>query len=197
MCLYTNEKMKFFAMQNKLFSLKSGLTHQINEILFLGGLAIDDVGDDYVEWMNDIEVTRYTEQRFHKTTLDDITSYLEKMAQSPSALFYGIYENSKLIGTIKLDGINAQHLTANLSYLIGSKKHWGQGIATVAIAEMSKVGFNILGLEKISAGVYVKNNASIRVLEKNGFYLDGVRKAQFIYENERIDALWYAKEKIT
>ena len=187
------KKRNFLAMHNKLLALKSGVTHQINDILSLGSLEVDDIGDHYVEWMNDVEVTRYTEQRFHKTTQYDIASYIEEMTKSPMALFYGIFENLELIGTIKLGNINALHLTADLSYMIGSKKHWGQGIASLAIAKMEKVGFDILGLKKISAGVYTNNIASIRVLEKNGFYLDGVRKAQYIYENERVDALWYAK----
>ena len=152
------------------------------------------VGSHYIDWKNDCEVTRYTEQRFVKTTRCDIILYLKKVAQSSSDLMFGIYENSEHIGTIKLGNINYRHLTADLSYLIGSKKHWGKGVATLAISEMVKIGFNSLGLKKLSAGVYKNNGASIRVLEKNAFYLDGVRKAQFLYENERIDALWYAKD---
>ena len=147
--------------------------------------------------MNDLDVIRYTEQRFVKTTRCQIVAYIEKAAQSSSDLMYGIYENSEHIGTIKLGNINSRHLTADLSYLIGSKEHWGKGIASLAIAEMVKIGFNNLGLKKISAGVYENNGASIRVLEKNAFYLEGVRKAQFLYENNRIDALLYAKNNNT
>ena len=62
---------------------------------------------------------------------------------------------------------------------------------------MVKIGMNSLGLKKISLGVYKNNSGSIRVLEKNSFHLDGVRKAQFIVGNERIDALWDAKDNNT
>jgi ribosomal-protein-alanine N-acetyltransferase len=182
---------------DKLKFLKSPDTHIFFGQLCFRTIATTDISDTYVDWMNDYEVTRYTEQRFLKTTRSHIISYLEKIAQSSNDLMYGIYENSEHIGTIKLGNINSRHLTADLSYLIGSKKHWGKGIASLAISEMVKIGFNSLGLEKISAGVYKNNGASIRVLEKNSFYLDGVRKAQFIYEDERIDALWFAKDNNT
>ena len=144
--------------------------------------------------MNDYEVTKYTEQRFAKTTRSDIGSLLEKMFNSSTDLMYGIFQDEEHIGTIKLGNINKWHMTADLSYLIGSKQHWSKGIATKAIAEMTKIGFNKLSLEKISAGVYANNAASIRVLEKNNYFLDCVKKSHFIFENNRIDALSYARE---
>ena len=118
-------------MHDKLFSLKNTTSHQLNDVVSLRNLAANDIRATYVEWMNDYEVTRYTEQRFLKTTQRDIISYLETVAQSSSDLFYGIYENSEHIGTIKLGNINFRHLTADLSYLIGSKKHWGKGITAL------------------------------------------------------------------
>ena len=117
------------------------------------------------------------------------------MFNSSTDLMYGIFQDEEHVGTIKLSNINKWHMTADLSYLIGSKQHWSKGIATNVIAEMTKIGFNKLSLEKISAGVYSNNAASIRVLEKNNYCLDCVKKSHVIFENNRIDALSYAREK--
>jgi len=60
---------------------------------------------------------------------------------------------------------------------------------------MTKIGFSQLDLVKISAGVYANNIASSRVLEKNGFVLEGVRKVQYSYEDQHVDGLLYGKIK--
>ena len=58
---------------------------------------------------------------------------------------------------------------------------------------MTEIGFSQLNLVKICAGIYANNIASLRVLEKNGFVLEGVRKAQISYEGQRVDSLLYGK----
>ena len=88
-------------------------------------------------------------------------------------------------------------LSANLSYLIGARKWWGKGIASLAIATITEIGFQQIGLMKICAGVYENNIASSKVLLKNGYSLEGRRVGQYVYKNKRIDALLYAKHKDT
>jgi ribosomal-protein-alanine N-acetyltransferase len=94
-----------------------------------------------------------------------------------------------------LGNINCQHKTANLSYLIGAKKWWGKGIASLAIAAITEIGFWQIGLMKICAGVYENNITSLKVLLKNGYSLEGRRVGQYVYKNKRIDALIYGKHK--
>ena len=50
-----------------------------------------------------------------------------------------------------------------------------------------------LKLHKITAGVYSKNMASIRVLEKNKFQREGIRLKQYLFNKERIDGFIYGK----
>jgi len=53
-----------------------------------------------------------------------------------------------------------------------SRSHWGQGIMTEAIAAILRYGFDVIGLQEVSAWVMDDNPASVRVLEKNGFVYD-------------------------
>ena len=96
--------------------------HKLSDALCFRTIATEDIGNTYVDWMNDLDVT-VTPNRIRKNDPMSIVAYIEKVAQSSSDLMYGIYENSEHIGTIKLGNINPRHLTADLSYLIGSKKH--------------------------------------------------------------------------
>lgn len=183
-------------MINHLSELKVTSPLMLDDTLSLQIINKDNISPAYIRWMNDPEVVKYTEQRFVRTSETDIKSYLQKIEDSPADILFGIYQKSSHIGTVKLGAINIWHKTAALSYLIGEKDQWGKGIASRAISEMTEIGFSVLGLDKIIAGVYANNAASARVLEKNNFELEGIRKSQFIFENDRIDALLYGRRKL-
>ena len=61
-----------------------------------------------------------------------------------------------------------------------SKNNWGKGYATESAIACVKYGFNILNLKEIVGRAYVKNKASIHVLEKCGLKF----KANFKYDNK-------------
>lgn len=182
-------------MKDVVQRLKLDAPVDIDRNLTLRVMAKKDITSAYVSWLNDDEVVQYTEQRFHDTTTADVSTFIDKMAVDPTQLMYGIFFDDQHIGNIKLGNINSQHQTANLSYLIGVKKCWGKGIASLAIGTITKIGFQQIGLVKICAGVYENNIASSKVLVKNGFSLEGRRVGQYVYENSRIDALLYAKQR--
>ena len=87
------------------------------------------------------------------------------MAESPADLFYEIYLDGIHVGTIKLAAINARHETADLSYIIDVRQHWGKGNAILSIVALTEIGFLQLNLVKICASIYANNNYSLRVLE--------------------------------
>ena len=184
-------------MKDAVQTLKSGMDVSIDRNLSLRVMTEKDITSAYLAWLNDDEVVQYTEQRFHHTTEGDVKSFIDKMAADPTELMYGIFFDDLHIGNIKLGTINSQHQTANLSYLIGARKWWGKGIASRAIATISEIGFQKIGLMKICAGVYENNIASSKVLVKNGYLLEGRRVGQYVYQDRRIDALLYAKHKNT
>lgn len=182
-------------MKDVVQRLKSGMPVKIDRNLSLRTMAEKDITSAYVAWLNDDEVVQYTEQRFHHTSAGDVRKFIEKMAFNPTELMYGIFFDDQHIGNIKLGAINSQHQTANLSYLIGAKKCWGKGIASLAIGTITEIGFQKIGLMKICAGVYENNTASSQVLVKNGYSLEGRRVSQYVFKNRRIDALLYAKQR--
>ena len=59
---------------------------------------------------------------------------------------------------------------AVLAYYI-ARPYWGRGIATEASRAWVRHGFDVLGLNRIEAGVNAANVASLRVVEKLGFRL--------------------------
>lgn len=81
---------------------------------------------------------------------------------------------------------------AELGYWLGAPFH-GRGIATKAVAGVTKYAFDVMKLERLQAGVFEWNLASARVLEKNGFQREAVLKKSVFKDGRLIDSFLYAK----
>ncbi len=70
-----------------------------------------------------------------------------------------------------------QPLRGDIGYWIGIPFH-GRGLGTAAVARSLEIAFGEMGMEKMEASAFLGNEASVRILEKNGFRKEGlVRKA--------------------
>jgi RimJ/RimL family protein N-acetyltransferase len=101
--------------------------------------------------------------------------------------------DKKAVGEIGLHEIKKDH-KAMMGYWLG-KEYWGGGVMTRVVKAMTKHGFNKLKLKRIYAGVYSWNKASMRVLEKAGYKLEGVLKKDELKSGKYIDVYLYAKIK--
>ena len=155
-----------------------------------------DISNRYLKWMNDLEVHRYTEQKYTKHSLVNIKKFVKKKNLSKNDFLYGIFlkrvNSNTHIGNIKLGPINFIHKTAELSYFIGEKDLWGKGYANLAIKEIIKIAKK-MGLKKIKASLIAINKGSKKVLEKNNFKLAGIFKSELIYKNRRYNEYHYEK----
>lgn len=73
-----------------------------------------------------------------------------------------------LIGCISLIGINQAQRKASIGASWIGEEYWGKGIATECIQLLLKYAFSELRLKEVNSYVFLGNNASIRMLEKNG-----------------------------
>ncbi|MEM9981568.1 MAG: GNAT family protein [Bacteroidota bacterium] len=81
--------------------------------------------------------------------------------------------------------------TAKMGYWLG-EPFWGKGIATQAVAQMTQRAFQKLPIVRIQAGVFEHNEASMRVLEKNGYHKEGILKKVLFKEEQIWDEHLYA-----
>lgn len=91
---------------------------------------------------------------------------------------FGIYSSSEsqLLGTINLFQILRGSLqSAFIGYFMDRKQN-GKGYTSEAVKLLVHYGFKELKLHRIEAGVMPYNTASIRVLEKAGFYKEGIAR---------------------
>ena len=69
------------------------------------------------------------------------------------------------------------------------KEYWGNGYMTEAVKAMINYGFEELGLMRIEATVEPANTASVRVLERAGFQLEGKLRKRYLYKDRFHDEL--------
>ena len=146
-----------------------------NKKIQLKILNVSDVSTKYLKWLNNSNIMRFTAQAGKKHTLSNVKKFVKEH-----------------IGNIKLGPINKRNLTADVSYIIGEKKHWNKGYATQAVKEISILAKKKFKLKKLQAGHQKINPASSKVLTRNRFKLEGIFKSQIkIGKNKRTDRYVY------
>lgn len=154
-------------------------------------LSEASISKQYLEWMNDPEVLKYTESRWQKYDKDDLKIYVHNMNKSQNNFLFGIFttKTGKHIGNIKIGNVNQHHKFADLGIIIGTREEWGKGYATEAIKLAVDYAFTQLKLYKLIAGVYANNLGSIKALEKVGFIKCGKHIDHCVFDNHRVDTL--------
>ena len=160
---------------------------RVNDQIHLKILKVSDVNESYVKWLNDYEVTKYTEQRYFKHDVTRVKKFVDEKYKSENDLLFGIYFENLHIGNIKLGPIIWEHKSANISYIIGNKSFWRKGIATLCIKKILQYAIEKYSIKKIKAQYYELNMASKKVLEKCGFVIEGTLIKEIEFEGKRIN----------
>ena len=86
-----------------------------------------------------------------------------------------------LIGEIGFYEYKKKHRRAEIGYKL-SRNHWMKGYMTEALVGMLDYMYGNLELNRVQALVDPRNEASLRLIEKQGFQMDGLLRS---YEYER------------
>jgi len=89
---------------------------------------------------------------------------------------FRLHETNEFVGYGGLFEIDRENRKAEVGYGL-RPEHWGRGLATEAVRPIVEHGLGRLGLHRIFGMVDPRNAASIQVLEKLGFQLEGTLRA--------------------
>ena len=130
-------------------------------------------------------------------TLEDTRSYIEEMLKREEAgthLYASVVlrATEEIIGTVMIFNFDREANHAEIGYVF-SRKYWGRGYGTEAAALMIGFAFDSLCLHKLHARVVDANIGSARVLEKNGFVLEGRVKDYYFIDGSYYDLMLFGK----
>jgi RimJ/RimL family protein N-acetyltransferase len=142
--------------------------------IYLRPLEPEDLGDPYLEWINDPEVTEFLVTGSFPMTARSLEQYYDSV-QPPTDIMLGIVqkEDDLHVGNIRLGPINYVNHSAYIGIMVGDKTMWNRGYGTEAIDLMLGHAFHSLNLHRVVAGVFAEHAAMISVYERFGFVVEG------------------------
>ena len=108
-------------------------------------------------------------------------------------IWRAIVVDGQIIGSISVERMaDENRAVGSIGYMILTP-FWSQGIGTGAVQRICEVAFRELALERIIGEVFPENQASARVLEKNGFRLEETKAGAVVKGGKAMDVQVYAK----
>lgn len=90
-------------------------------------------------------------------------------AEGKTGLFRAVTVDGQVVGSISVERReDVYRIDGELGYMLLTD-HWSQGIMTQAVAQITRLAFELLDIQRVTAHVFASNIASARVLEKNGY----------------------------
>lgn len=169
-----------------IYSIFSQMPTLETERFILRKLSIDDT-DDMYEYAKEYSVTKYLTWSPHsdKGCTLDYLMYLQNRYKTGDFFDWAIVckDNGKMIGTCGFTRFRFQHNCGEIGYVLNPAYH-GKGIATEVVGRVIRYGFENLALERIEGKFMVENQASRRVMEKNGMIFEGIRRNEMLIKGE-------------
>ena len=161
-------------------------------LVLLRPLERTDLNERYLGWLNDPEVTRFTETGTFPSTSEDLDTYYRSVTGSRNDVILAIEEKKTgtHIGNVKLGPIHWVHRVATYGILIGEKEFWGKGVGVEATRLMVEYGFQKLNLHRIDLGVFANHEAALHCYEKVGFKVEGRMREDLFQGGEYRDRIW-------
>jgi diamine N-acetyltransferase len=144
----------------------------------LRALEPDDIGLLYI-WENNTEIWQVSNTRspFSKHILAKYINDSEGDIYEIKQLRLIIQNETNVpVGSIDLFDIDPYHQRAGIGILIHKTEERRKGYALDALHAMENYCMNYIGLRQLYANIQVSNEASLKLFEKAGFKVSGVKK---------------------
>ncbi len=121
-------------------------------------------------------------------TVAKMIGHFERDYNKKSRVKWGIYskiENDKLVGIIEAMDFKKKINMTTIGYYL-AEEYWGRGIASDAVGLLIEFLFQTVGINRIQADVMLANEASKKVLLKNGFLKEGLLRQAALWAGKGI-----------
>lgn len=151
--------------------------------------------EDFLEYYSKPEVSRFILANIPQSISEahDEILYWINIYKRKSAIYWAIARRSdnKMIGALGFNDWDRYNNRAELSYDL-APEYWNQGITSKAVKAVCDFAFEALKINRVQASTLKENVASIKLLEKCGFSLDGILKSYRYYQGRYYDIYMYS-----
>ncbi|MEP7294427.1 MAG: GNAT family N-acetyltransferase, partial [Chloroflexota bacterium] len=141
--------------------------------------------EDMFVFRGDAEVQKYNDDPFRN--VGEARAFIRRLrddyaAQNSVAWGITLRGHDRMIGLCGFRDWDRRHNRAEIGYDL-AKLYWRQGIGSEAVGVMLRFGFTRMNLNRVEAEAVLDNVGSVRLLEKQGFQREGVRR-EFTLETD-------------
>ncbi|QNM06472.1 GNAT family N-acetyltransferase [Qiania dongpingensis] len=145
-------------------------------------------------YANDADVSRYMRDSFsYPYTKEAAADFICKCREYEGRdCFFAVDHDGEAIGGANVGfrtDVNCR--TAGLGYWLG-KRYWGFGIGSQIVKMLCDEAFSRPEILRVDAEIVRGNGGSRRVLEKNGFRLEGILRKNICKRGEILDSCIYS-----
>lgn len=175
---------------------KAAIFHQLEDDTVAFRVLHSRDAEEIHRFTSDEKVSRFIGWRL-MSSLEETSSHIETMLRRESVgthLYASVVLKSTgtVIGTVMIFDFDFDAQNAEIGYVF-HKEYWGKGYGTRSVALLCKYAKDVLKLHKLHASVVAENITSAKILEKNGFDLEGRLKDHYFIEEKYLDSLVYGR----
>ncbi|MCL2363178.1 MAG: GNAT family N-acetyltransferase [Defluviitaleaceae bacterium] len=161
--------------------------------IYLAALERTDCRKLYED--NEYDFDNPTEPTMFGASVENADAWYEEIQQllrDNVNVRVGIFlHDGTVVGDVALQGLDDKNRTCSIGMGMSKLAYRGKGYGTEAIRLIIKYAFDNLGIERITADTLEMNLGAQRVLEKNGFTLEGRARKAVYFRGTRYDELHY------
>jgi ribosomal-protein-alanine N-acetyltransferase len=127
--------------------------------------------------------------------IEHARTFLSWITGQPDPTVWAIEVGGEAVGGIGMElNTDVERVSAEVGYWLGESL-WGRGIATEALVAITADAFRRFEITRLYAVPFADHVASVRVLEKAGYVLEGRMRQSAIKDGKIRDQLLYATYK--
>ena len=124
----------------------------------------------------------------HEITESEHQGWLASLKGNNRQMVFVAMSDGQAIGIVSLNSINAVQKTADWAFYLDTEIQ-GKGLGSIVEFWMLDYAFNEAGIEKLNCEVLETNPTVIKMHQKFGFELEGVRRKNILKDGSRIDVV--------
>lgn len=164
----------------------------VTKNLILQRFTEGEISENYLAWLNDKELMKFSEQRHRSHTRETALAYFRSFNHSIN-FFLSIKtrENQDHIGNLTIY-TDVNNRVCDIGILIGDSRYSGKGLGLEAWRAAIDYLFSQKICRKVTAGTMALNGPMIKIFKKSGMCWEGTRRKQFLVGEAEVDLLQYA-----
>jgi len=159
--------------------------YRLSDEYFVRALRESDLAGPYPSWFEDQDVCRFNSHGKFARTDDYFRQFLSSVNGDTMVVWAVCHDVDGHVGNVSLQALSLINRTAELAILMGDRRHWGRGVATLAARKLVEHGFLKLNLHRIYCGTAAANEGMQGVARAIGMQQEGVRR-----EHLYLDGAW-------